>query len=229
LIALSYSRISDYRQCPGKFKLKYLDKAPNFQIKDEDKSPALVRGGNIHKSLENYVISKLNGTEYNVTMPEVMGTTPLIDKIMDNYNVMPEKQIAIDENFKEVSWFAKNAYFRVILDLIGFGNDLFLGDYKTGKLTDYIGTDDKLGQLHMSALVGLSLWEEYESCTSVYIYVDHKIPVPIKVVRDDIKQMKEALIREHYEINSDIVFACKKNQYCKWCPATKSQCSFAVK
>lgn len=229
MIALSYSRISDYRQCPHKFKMKYLDKLPNFQIKDEDKSPALVRGGNIHKSLEKYVIAKLNGEEYDAVMPEVTSTIPLIDKIMENYNVMPEKQIAIDENFKEVSWFDKNAYFRVILDLIGFGRDLLLGDYKTGKLTDYVGSDDKLGQLHMSAVVGLSLWEEFTSCTSVYIYVDHKVPVPIKMVRDDVKRMRDSLVKEHYEINADITFAEKKNKYCGYCAATKSQCKFASK
>lgn len=225
MIALSYSRMSDYRQCPHKFKMKYIDKEPNFQLKDEDKSPALVRGGNIHKSLENYVIARLNGEEYQATMPEVIHTIPLIDTIMSNYNVAPEMQIAINDKFERVDWFSKNAYFRVIYDLVGWGNDLLLGDYKTGKLADYVGTQDKLGQLHLGALVGMSLWPEYERCASVYIYIDHKVPILQKFTRDDLSAMKESLVREHYEINSDIVFAPKRNQYCKWCNATKQQCS----
>jgi hypothetical protein len=110
VMALSYSRISDYRQCPLKFRLKYIDKAKNFQLKDEDKSPALVRGGNIHKQLDRYVIAKLTGHLFQPTLPEVISTAPLIDQIMDNYNVLSEQQIAIDENFNQVDWFAKNAW-----------------------------------------------------------------------------------------------------------------------
>lgn len=229
MIALSYSRISDYRQCPHKFDMKYLTKEPNFQMEDEDKSPALVRGGNIHKSLERYVRNKLAGLPNDVTSPEVMRTAPLIDMIMESYNVSPEKQIAIDSNFKEVSWYSKDAYFRVILDLIGWGPDLLLGDYKTGKMTDYTGSMDVLGQLHMSAIVGFSLWPEYESCSSVYIYVDHKKPILVKFKRTDLDQMKERLIIEHDMINADVVFQEKKNQYCRWCEATRQQCKHSSK
>lgn len=229
MIALSYSRISDYRQCPHKFNLKYLEKAPNFQLKDSDKSPALVRGGNIHKSLELYVRNKLAGLPNDIIMPEVVKTAPLIDMIMDSYNVSPEKQIAIDSNFNEVSWYSKDAYFRVILDLIGWGPDLLLGDYKTGKLTDYTGTMVELGQLHMSAIVGFSLWPEYEVCSSVYIYVDHKKTIPVKFNRSDLDKMKEKLVIEHNMINADVVFQEKKNPYCKWCEATKPQCKHSNK
>ena len=227
-IALSWSRISDYRQCPAKFKLKYIDKASNFQMKDEDKSPALVRGSNIHKQLESYVQQKLNGNPPNVTLPEVLGTIPIIDKIMENYTVMPEKQIAIDVDFNEVSWYSKQAYFRVIYDLIGFGNDLLFIDYKTGKFTDYSGNINNLGQLHMAALVGMALWPDYEQCNSIYLYVDHKKNIPCKVQRSDFDHMKEQLQREHMEINEEDVFAPKKNQYCRWCPSTTLQCQFGI-
>lgn len=228
-IALSYSRISDYRQCPHKFRLKYIDKVPNFQLKDEDKSPALVRGGNIHKDLERYVTMKREGVVYEPTLPEVIGATPLIDMLYANYNLYPERQIAIDENFKEVSWYDKNAYFRVIYDLVGFGNDLFLGDYKTGKMTDYSGSMSELGQLHMSAVVGMSLWSEYSECSTVYIYVDHKKTIPVKFKQESLDPMKEKLQIEHDIINCDVNFMEKRNQYCKWCEATKDQCIHSKK
>lgn len=225
MIALSWSRISDYRQCPRKFYLKYLEKAPNFQLKDEDKSPQLVRGGNIHKGLERYVIERLNGKSPVLTTPEIIATAPLIDRIMENYSVHPERQIAIDSNFKEVSWYAKDAWFRVIYDLIGFGNDLLLGDYKTGKFSDYSGSMNELGQLHLSALVGFSLWPEYEDCSTLYIYVDHKKTIPCQFKRNDsFKIMQDKLVAEHAVINSDIDFLEKKNPYCKWCEGTAEQC-----
>jgi hypothetical protein len=224
-MALSYSRISDARQCMRKFKLKYIDKAPNFQMKDEDKSPALVRGGNIHKALEAYVVARLRNESHQPTLPEVLKTAPLIDGIMANYNVNPERQIAIDENFKEVSWFAKDAWFRVIYDLVGFGQDLLLGDYKTGKLTDYEGTKTQLGQLHMSGLVGMSLWPEYEECRCLYIYVDHKKVVPCQLSRvSDFEEMKEKLQEEHYNVNAERNFFPTKNRFCIYCDALKEQC-----
>ena len=229
MIALSYSRISDYRQCPDKFKKKYLDKLPNFQLKDEDKSPALVRGGNIHKQLDDYVKAKLKGEVPKPTSPEVLKTAPLIDNIMANYNVNTERQIAIDENFKEVSWYAKNAYFRVIMDLTGFGKDLLMVDYKTGKFADYEGSMDCLGQLHMSALVGLSLWPEYDKCSCIYIFVDHKRTIPVKFDRTDLEPMKEKLVEEHAQINAEKDFAPKKNKYCFFCEATTDQCTHATK
>lgn len=229
MIALSYSRISDYRQCPHKFNLKYLDKAPNFQLKDEDKSPALVRGGNIHKSLDRYIRNKLDKQPNDITSPEVARTAPLIDGIMDNYNVSPEKQIAIDSNFKEVSWYSKDAYFRVIMDLIGWGSDLLIGDFKTGKLTDYTGSMAKLGQLHMSAIVGFALWPEYEFCSSIYIYVDHQKVIPTRFKNSDFEPMKEQLIIEHETINSDVYFKATKNQFCRYCEATSAQCNYSTK
>jgi hypothetical protein len=194
-------------------------------MKDEDKSPHLVRGGNVHKQLENYVIQKLAGETPNPTMPEVVKTAPLIDRIMDNYNVMPENQIAIDENFRRVSWYDKSAYFRTIIDLIGFGKDLLLGDYKTGKFADYSGSLEELGQLHMSAVVGMALWPEYDECNSLYLYVDHKRTIPCVLNREEtFEQMKDNLIKEHELINAEEDFPENRNKYCQWCDATMSQC-----
>jgi hypothetical protein len=228
-MALSWSRISDYRQCPGKFRMKYITKEPNFQLKDEDKGPHLVRGGNVHKQLDNYVVHKLQGETIVTTLPEVVKTTPLIDQLMANYTVNPEKQIAIDENFKEVSWYAKDAYFRVIYDLVGFGNDLLLIDWKTGKFADYGGSMEELGQLHFSALVGMALWPEYEKCNCVYVYVDHGKTIPVKFDRDDLEPMKEKLIVEHAKINADEEFFPRKNRYCGWCDAMSTQCQYSKK
>jgi len=228
MIALSWSRISDYRQCPAKFKLKYLDKAPNFQLKQEDKNVHLVRGDNVHKALKKYADRKTKEPEYDghdIIMPELMNIKPLIDAIIQNYNVQTEQQIAIDSNFQQVSWYAKDAWFRVIYDIVGFGPDLFLGDYKTGKFADYSGSMDELGQLHFSALIGMALWPEYDKCSSLYMYVDHKRSVPCSFRREtDLEPMKEKLIAEHEVINSDDEFPEKKNRYCGYCEATSAQC-----
>ena len=231
VMALSYSRLSDYRQCPLKFKLKYIIKAPNFQMKDEDKSPALVRGGNIHKQLEKYLI-KLRAGENGIpasTLEEVEKTKPLIQSLMRTYDLHPELQLAIDKDFKQVDWFSKEAWFRVIYDLVGFGPDLYNGDYKTGKLTDYEGTLENPGQLHLSGMVALNVWPKFDVSKNRYIYVDHKKIISCDLTQDDAKIVKEALMHEHNMVNTDTQHCAKSNRFCGWCDATKEQCMHSKK
>src|ERR1043166_6297651 len=106
MIALSHSRLSDFNQCRLKFRLKYLDKA--FPTEDMTKSPHLVRGANVHKSLENYVVKKRSGQE-NIppsSLPEVEGTKPMIDKIFESYDeVLPETKLAVNPEWHKVDWF----------------------------------------------------------------------------------------------------------------------------
>ena len=229
MIALSYSRISDYRQCPAKFKMKYLDKLPNFQLKDEDKSPALVRGGNIHKALDEYVKTKLRGEVPSFTMPEVIRTAPLIDKIMKNYNVNTEQQISIDSEFHRIDWYSKQTWFRSIFDLVGFGPDLLILDWKTGRFGDYEGSMECMGQLHLSSIIGLILYPEYDVCSCLYWFVDHSKSIQLKINRSDLGPMKEKLIEEHARINAEKDFDPKKNKYCYFCDSIRGQCQFATK
>ena len=229
MIALSYSRISDFRACPWKYCMKYIKKEPNFQMKQEAKSPAIIRGGNIHAQLESYVRNKLAGKLVELTMPEVIKTAPLIDKIMDNYNVLPEQQISINADFKRVDWYSKDSWFRAIIDLTGFGSDLMLVDWKTGKMNDYEGDMNCLGQLHMSAIVGLSLYPDYDICSCLYWFVDHDKPIQIKFSQSELESMKDKLIEEHALINAETDFDPKKNRYCHFCEATAQQCNYSKK
>jgi hypothetical protein len=230
MIPLSYSRISDFRQCRGKFKLKYLDKAPNFQIPPDKKGPHLVRGENVHKGLEAYVVKKRAGEDVLISpMVEIRNTTPLIDKLMVHYDLHPEHQIAVNEALKRVDWFSKEAWFRVIYDVVGFRRgferEIMLGDYKTGKLTDYSGSLMEMGQLHFSAVVGMMVWPEVELVRTAYFYVDHKKPVQAEFYRSDCYDiMVDNLRKEHAEVNLEREWAFTKNQFCKWCDATKEQC-----
>lgn len=228
MIALSYSRLSDYRQCPRKFFLKYIEKAPNF-IEDSSSNPHLVRGSNVHKALEMYVVKKKSGqTEIPPSsLPEVERTKPLINNLMANFEIYPEMQIAINKDFKQVDWFSKEAWFRVIVDILGFGKQLFFGDYKTGKVTDYSGTMEKPGQLHLSSLVGMALWPTYEEIINIYLYVDHMKKVDLRLTRDSYEPLKKKLIEEHDQVNSETAFCETQNEFCKWCAATKDQCVYS--
>ena len=233
MIALSWSRLSDYNQCALKFKLKYLEKNPKFK-EDEGASPHLVRGSNVHKALENYVIQSTSNGELEVkitSLPEVEATKPFVDRFLTNYTtVIPETQIAINRNWERVEWFSKDAYYRAILDLIALRpSDVAIIDYKTGKMRDYDGGPSGKGQLHLSGAISLHLWPDIPEVSTTYAYVDHRQTITKKFTQADRQELREHFDEEHNRVNSDTKFRPTVNEFCKWCPATRDMCPYSRK
>lgn len=227
-IALSHSRLSDYNQCPRKFQLKYILKSLKEE-KAED-SPHLVRGGNVHKALENYIIKKKVG-ESGIpisSMPEVERTKSLVDSLFLAYpEVNPEAQVSVNDRWQKVDWFAKDTYYRAIIDLIAKKEEeVFVGDFKTGKIRDYDGWG---GQLHLTATIALSIYPEVKTVITSYLYVDHKKVFTIKFSRAELPKLEDHFNSEHAKVNADKEFVPRSNEFCKWCPATKDQCPFSRK
>lgn len=232
-MALSHSRLSDFNQCPRKFYLKYIAKAENFQMKQEDKSIHLVRGDNVHKALEAYLVKRKAGQE-NIppsSLPEVEGARPLIEKFIDLFgidSVHPEAQVSINDEWQQVEWFDKKSYYRAIFDLICLSNDVaVIGDYKTGKFKDYV-PDNGMGQLELSSAIALSLWPVNEVKT-IYMFVDHRKTINRTYSRKDHTRLVDHFVTEHDKVNSEANFDPKTNQFCTWCEAVKSQCKFSRK
>lgn len=232
-MALSHSRLSDFNQCPKKFHLKYIEKAANFQMKQEDKSIHLVRGDNIHKALEAYLV-KLKAGENNIqpsSLAEVEATKPLIDKYISTFgldNVHPEAQVSINSDWKQVEWFDKQSYYRAIFDMIALGLDIaVINDYKTGKFKNY-APDNGMGQLELSSAIGLSLWDVKEIKTN-YLFVDHKKSIQKTYTKADKNRLVDHFTKEHDRVNAEKNFDPKANQFCTWCEATKKQCPLSRK
>lgn len=227
--ALSWSRLSDFDQCPRKFKFKYIDKLTNFTIQDE--SVHLIRGQNVHKALENYALAKNEGKDVKESsLPEVEQTKPLINSFMANFpSVIPEQQISVDKNWKQVEWFSKQSYYRAILDLIAISpRTVVIGDYKTGKFKDY--SPDGPGQLELSATIGMNLWPDVEVVDTMYIYVDHKKTIKRSFTpAADRERLTVHFVKKHETVNAEQNWDPKKNQFCHFCPATKLQCQYSTK
>lgn len=233
MIALSWSRLSDYHQCPLKFKLKYLEKHHLFK-EESTTSPHLVRGSNVHKALENYVIQSTSNGELEVkitSLPEVEATKPFVDRFLTNYTtVIPETQIAINRNWERVEWFSKDAYYRAILDLIALRpSDVAIIDYKTGKMRDYDDGPSGKGQLHLSGAISLHLWPDIPEVSTTYAYVDHRQTITKKFTQADRQELREHFDEEHNRVNSDTKFRPTVNEFCKWCPATRDMCPYSRK
>lgn len=227
-MALSHSRLSDFNQCPRKFYLKYISKAENFQMKQEDKSIHLVRGDNVHKALEAYLVKRKAG-EQNIppsSLTEVQETRPLIEGYIKAFgidNIHPEAQIAINDKWEKVTWFDKQAYYRAILDLICLGPTVaVVGDYKTGKFKDYAPTNG-MGQLELTSAIALSIFQ-IEEVKTIYFFVDHKKTIQKNYTSKDKTKLVDHFIGEHDKVNAEKNFDPKSNEFCTWCEATKAQC-----
>lgn len=235
MISLSWSRLSDYNQCPRKFQLKYIEKA----FKDDgEKSVHLIKGEQLHKQMENYVLARLGvGQMATGFSPEVAQTMPLVDQFFDaGYTVYPEAQVSASIQWKPLEWFDKNTMYRAIWDLIAIREGVFIGDYKSGKVYDY---GSSYGQLHLSAVIGLHRFTDKPFIDVAYIYMEHKKLIKFRIIRDeavrtDPKDIPMHPIQMHFErefekVQDEKTWAPKANEFCKWCPATKAQCVFSRK
>lgn len=212
-------------QCPRKFQLKYIAKA----FKEEEKSIHLIKGTQIHKQLEDYVLAKKGQIiEPPGYSPEVKQALPLVDRIMGAYEyVHPEAQVACDVNWKPTEWFGKNTAWRAIFDLSALNETYgLIGDYKSGKVYNYT---DECGQLHLSSCVALNRFDKLEYVDVAYFYVEHKKTEKIRITRDELPAIQSYFDGKYAEVQAETEWKPKVNEFCKWCPATQKQCPFSRK
>lgn len=227
MIALSWSRWSDFDQCPRKFYLKYISKEfPPF----DDSSVHLVRGRNLHKQLENYAEHKLFPKEAPLPemSPETEALKPAIDTLYStSVELWPESQLAVDAQWNPVDWFHKSTGWRSIIDLAAMRHDHgIIWDYKSGKYQPYT---DSCGQLHLSAAMVLTKRPKLAYVDVSYLFIDNKKADGVRVQREDVPKIIEIFNHRLKTVNSEVDWLATKNEYCQWCDATKTQCRFSKK
>lgn len=230
-IALSWSRVSDYLQCPRKFYLKYIEKG--FPAEDVSKSIHLVKGAEMHKQMEQYVYAKINGKPYEIPASTACRDTfPMVDRIMSNLNqVWPERQVAVNSDWKQAEWFGKDVAWRSIWDFSGVNpGEALIIDWKTGKVQEY--GEEEPGQLHLSAAMAMDIYD-VERVTIFYAFIEHKLIKPaggMTLTREnDYQPIRQHFTQIYDKVNAETAWKPEVNQYCNWCPATKQQCQFSRK
>jgi CRISPR/Cas system-associated exonuclease Cas4 (RecB family) len=225
MIALSWSRLTTFQQCPRKFHLQFISKS----FKEEEKSIHLIKGEQLHKQLEDYVIAKNGGAPMPLGFsPEVRETLPYVDKLFSLYNsVHPEAQVACNIEWKPVEWFDKSTAWRAIWDVVGLRpQTCFIGDYKSGRIYPY---GQGFGQLHLSAVVALERFQDVPEVNAAYIYVEHRKVTPIKVTREQLSEVRDHFNKEFEKVQMEKTWDPTPNEFCKYCQATKAQCQFSRK
>lgn len=232
MIALSWSRLSTYEQCPRKFKLSYIDKV----FKEEEKSIHLVKGEQLHKQMEEYVLARNGrGTMPLGFSPEVKQTLPYVDKLYEHFDgVYPEAQVAATVTWSPTEWFGKDVAWRAIWDATALSNNTcFLVDWKSGKVYPL---NDGFGQLHLSAVMAMNRWPELPETRAAYVYLEHKRVQKVHIVREPgqldaegrpiphLAEVQADFERRFEKVQREKAWAPQPNENCKWCPATRAQC-----
>jgi len=212
----SYSRYSDYRQCPLKFRLKHLDK-----IK-EPGSEAMQRGTEIHDKAEAYI----KGTT-DVLDPRLGSFETELKAFREQYKkkingMVVEDTWAFTSNWDETSWDDwVHCWVRIKLDCahhLEF-NTMVVSDWKTGKIRQEM-VEDYMEQLELYALAALLLHEHIEAVIPRLCFTDQGEIYPrdpIVYVRSEMEDLKKKWTKRVKPMMTDTVFAPRPNDKCRWC------------
>jgi hypothetical protein len=225
-------------ECPRKFSLSYITKS--FPP-EKEKSIHLIKGEQLHKQLEDYVIAKRGeGVMPLGFSPEVREALPYVDRLFSVYDqVYPEAQVAFTIDWKPTEWFGSDVGWRGIWDVIGLrDNRCFIGDWKSGKVYPY---GDTFGQLHLSAAMAHMKWVDLPLVDCAYVYIEHRKVISIKVAKEPGHQYADGKpvptvqeVRTYFEnwfdkVQMEKLWEPTPNDNCRWCPATRAQCKFSRK
>lgn len=213
-IALSYSRISDFNTCPLLFREKYINKTVKFE-----QNEAMKRGEKIHSELERNVYRALYKQD-PVGEQVVLDTHPIIVAFVNKHPmVATENKSAFNEKWKPRDYFAKDVFFRSVIDLEGRtetkGGVANIIDFKTSKY------NENTEQLKLYNMVALLNYPEIESATSTLLFVDHRrYSPPVSTHRSQLNSQ----LHEVKEQSEAIQIALERDDWpamqnwkCKWC------------
>jgi len=230
----SYSRYSDYKQCPFKAKLKHVDKLK------EPPNEAMARGAQIHNLAEDYLKGKIK------TLPkELKAFADEFKKLRKQYKksingMVVEDNWAFTKTWDETQWNNwTHCWVRIKLDCAHHEDDitLIITDWKTGKYRED-QNDDYLEQLELYALAAFLLHDHIEIVKPRLVYLDVNTIYPppevtIEFTRKDIPALKKKWEKRVKPMLTDTIFAPKPNRFCNWCHFRKAnaangggQCKF---
>jgi CRISPR/Cas system-associated exonuclease Cas4 (RecB family) len=206
ITAWSYSRLSAWEACPAKAKYKFLDKLP------EESSAAASRGLSIHKMAEQWLKGELDSLPVELTLIE-----PHLAELVGG---LPELQLAFDKQWEETEWFAKNAYCRVVFDVVKLEDDVgIVVDHKTGKQRH----DEHTDQLRLYALAAFKKWPQLEMVHAKILYIDDGGTMSMKFRKDKVPSLQAYWDNRAGKMLADDIFSPKPNPGCRWCSFSKAK------
>lgn len=211
----SYTALNQFTNCPRQYQLTRVTKEV-VQVPSEE----MKWGNEVHKHLELRI---LDGKQ----LPDSLNSfEPIVTKILSKGGeVTAERKLAIDAEFKPVTWFDKSAWCRGIVDVgMRKGGYKWVGDWKTGKRRP------DSDQLMLFAAMEMHHDETIEKVTTSFIWLKDKKIDSQTYVRDQLtdiwKHFMPKIVRLETAYEKD-AWPAKPSGLCGWCPATKAHCDFA--
>lgn len=213
VLAWSYSRYADYKQCPARFKYKHLMKLP------DPGNAAMERGNRIHKMAEDFIRAKID-------LPEELATVKTeLEHLKDNMAV-PEENWGFKKTWDWIGrpgWFGDDVWFRAKTDvrLLYDDDTLLIIDWKTGK--KYFSNEE---QIELFALAGYRRFPMVTEVDARLLYTDS--PAEDNEIQRVYKPKELDAIQRDWDkrvkpIFVDRRFAPTPNDKCHWCPFSKAK------
>jgi RecB family exonuclease len=218
LTSWSFSRYSDYKQCPLKAKLKHIDKI------SEPPNQAMARGAAIHQLAEDFIKGKIARLP-----PELKAFADDFKKFKAQYKkkisgMVVEDNWSFTKDWTETQWNNwAECWVRIKLDCAHHEDQetLVVTDWKTGKFRVEMN-EEYVEQLELYALSALLLHEHIQQVKPRLAYLDADTVYPepgqeLVFTRADIPKLKKLWEKRTKAMMSDKLFAPRPNDKCKWC------------
>jgi len=214
--AWSWSRLQTYELCPAKAKYGYLDKI------EEPKNNAMLRGSAIHKMAEDYV-NKGGRLKDELKLYEKGFKEVRELKKRKDVEIFTELQNGLTDKWTKTTWFGKDTWLRVIVDLaivLHSEKRARLIDHKTGKVNL-----EGAVQLELYAIWGFLEWPNVDTIDGELWFLDQLWSSRHVVTfhRKDLKKLITKWTKRATPLLKDTRFAPKPNQKCRWCYFSKAK------
>mgnify|MGYP001767396595 CR=1 FL=1 len=167
----SYSSLSAFETCPRRYHLTRIAK-----VVTEKQTEATIWGNQVHKALED-AVAGTKALDQQFTKYQ-----PIVDKVRAvNAKKLTENKFGITAGFKPTTFFAKDVWFRGVIDLTLLKPKVaHVWDYKTGK----VKSDGD--QLKLFAASTFAAYPYLEKVKTSYIWLAYDKTTSAEFTKDDV-------------------------------------------
>ena len=227
----SHSKLDVYRQCPYRFKLKYIDKV----VIPKTENLALYRGSYIHERIENYY----NEITFETNEIFTDKHKAICDDIITDFqesdlgkfyynrdNEVHEKEFGfklVDGKLTSCSYDDKDAWLRGKIDYLFIeDNILYIVDWKSGdsKVDSEYFTDD---QMITYVIWAFLTYPNIDTVYTSFVYVEHLNERKNMYKREDFTKYVKRLYTDTKHCETDTKLDKDTGPLCEWCDYKKNK------
>lgn len=204
VLAWSFSRWNEYKQCPQKTRFKVIDKLK------EPSNTHMERGTLLHDQAMRYVRGAL---------PRLPTALKPIEKILKDYKkatAYTEQEWAITKDWTTTSWFGSDVWARAKVDVFDSKGDVLdIGDYKTGRYTP--DNPSYHQQLELYGVFSFAMFPTIQKVEAKLYFVDHGITENHVFNKSEEKELRKIWTARVKPMLNDTVYKPTPGPLCRYC------------